>query len=173
MPVGSKLRRLLQGQRQKISHHHSRLGLQMDPHPLPVLAESNSLQRRQIPGDPQEKRFHFCHPPSPKIILRIIMKSIDGGAQGTRSASEYIGVANRFSALLEFVAAASRGRLAVRGLRECEDMKRKAPYFLPYQVEWLRDGSPLKIGAKSRQVVMPCRAAHDSLKKSGRPGSRL
>src|SRR5258707_2016201 len=88
MPVGSKLRRLLQGQRQKISHHHSRLGLQMDPHPLPVLAESNSLQRRQIPGDPQEKRFHFCHPPSPKIILRIIMKSIDGGAQGTRSGQE-------------------------------------------------------------------------------------
>src|SRR5258707_8268981 len=117
MPVGSKLRRLLQGQRQKISHPHSRLGLQMDPHPLPVLEESNSLQRRQIPGDPQEKRFHFCHPPSPKIILRIIMKSIDGGAQGTRSASDCKGS-------MEYTGASS----CVRG--RCEPRTARGPFAL-------------------------------------------
>jgi phage FluMu gp28-like protein len=49
------------------------------------------------------------------------------------------------------------------------------PYFLPYQLRWLEDQSPLKIIEKSRQIGMTFVDAYDSVLKAARSGrtSRL
>ena len=41
-------------------------------------------------------------------------------------------------------------------------------YFLPYQIRWLRDKSPLKIIEKSRQIGMSYVDAYDSVRKASR-----
>src|SRR6185436_6292046 len=47
------------------------------------------------------------------------------------------------------------------------------PFFLPYQIRWLNDHSPLKIIEKSRQIGMTFTDAYDSVKKVARQGARL
>src|SRR5215471_3198628 len=46
-------------------------------------------------------------------------------------------------------------------------------FFLPYQLRWLNDHSPLKIIEKSRQIGMTFTDAYDSVKKVIRKGARL
>lgn len=46
-------------------------------------------------------------------------------------------------------------------------MEQKEKYFLPYQREWIQDGSPLRIMEKSRQVGASFADAYDSVRKAG------
>src|SRR5438094_10545225 len=46
-------------------------------------------------------------------------------------------------------------------------------FFLPYQIRWLEDQSPLKIIEKSRQIGMTFTDAYDAVKKVIHPGARL
>jgi len=46
-------------------------------------------------------------------------------------------------------------------------------FFLPYQIRWLEDQSPLKIIEKSRQVGMTFTDAYDSVKKAATKQARL
>src|SRR5438552_11816754 len=86
MPVGSQLRGVLPGQRQKISHHHSRVGFQMDSHPLPLLATSDALQRGKVHENPPTERVHFCHPsPGEKIIKKLWTGPLRGLAAATKA----------------------------------------------------------------------------------------
>jgi transposase len=72
----------------KKSRHYPRLGFQVDSHPVPVLAKANPLQRGTLPGRTQEKRVYLRYPPPQNSLQKFFMKSIDGRAQGTRSASD-------------------------------------------------------------------------------------
>src|SRR4051812_23570701 len=47
------------------------------------------------------------------------------------------------------------------------------PFFLPYQLRWLADRSPLKIIEKSRQIGITFTDAYDSVKKVLPPAARL
>src|SRR5436309_9141032 len=52
-------------------------------------------------------------------------------------------------------------------------MNRREIYFLPYQVDWIWDGAPLKLIEKSRQVGISYADAYDSVRKVCRRGARL
>jgi phage FluMu gp28-like protein len=47
------------------------------------------------------------------------------------------------------------------------------PYFLPYQIAWIMDASPLKIMQKSRQIGISYADAYDSVRKVCVDGARL
>src|SRR5438552_3491403 len=104
MPVGSQLRGVLPGQRQKVSHHHSRVGFQMDSHPLPLLATSDALQRGKVHENPPTERVHFCHPsPGEKIIKKLWT----GPLRGLAAAPNAMARVNRFNATCAVERAAS------------------------------------------------------------------
>ncbi len=46
-------------------------------------------------------------------------------------------------------------------------------YFLPYQIDWLLDASPLKLMEKSRQIGASWTDAHESVMKASTRGARL
>src|SRR5688572_3637072 len=48
-----------------------------------------------------------------------------------------------------------------------------APYFLPYQIAWIMDATPLKIMQKSRQIGISYADAYDSVRKVCTAGARL
>src|ERR1041385_2301706 len=52
-------------------------------------------------------------------------------------------------------------------------MHHENKYFLPYQIGWLKDDSPLKIIEKSRQIGMTFTDAYDSVRKVMQRGARL
>jgi phage FluMu gp28-like protein len=52
-------------------------------------------------------------------------------------------------------------------------MKHYRKYFLPYQIAWLHDASPLKLMEKSRQIGASWTDAHESVMKAGVRGARL
>ncbi len=52
-------------------------------------------------------------------------------------------------------------------------MKHYRKYFLPYQIDWLLDASPLKLMEKSRQIGASWTDAHESVMKAGMRGARL
>jgi phage FluMu gp28-like protein len=49
---------------------------------------------------------------------------------------------------------------------------RTEPYFLPYQIDWIRDESPLKLCQKGRQVGLSFADSYDSVRKAARRGGR-
>ncbi len=77
----------------------------------PTPAESDSLQRGHLPGDPQETRFHFCHPALGAEILKSLLTAM---LRGLAAAANARGRSKLFRAPCRFQRAASRGRLAVR-----------------------------------------------------------
>ena len=52
-------------------------------------------------------------------------------------------------------------------------MKRVSKYFLPYQMNWLRDKSPLKLIEKSRQIGLSWTDSYESVSKVSVQGARL
>ena len=46
-------------------------------------------------------------------------------------------------------------------------------YFMPYQIKWIEDPSPLRIIQKSRQVGITYADAYDSVIKASTKGARL
>ena len=51
-------------------------------------------------------------------------------------------------------------------------MKNEAKYFLPYQYQWIKDHSPLKIIEKSRQIGMTYADAYHSVRIASRKEAR-